>query len=763
MAENKKQNPTVTSVHSTSTSAPKPKVRLGQGGREKLSPKAFGPGEIIRLDELVYPVKLLSGNVDIFAVKIDHNGEWTWREFLFDLGQGDWIWPIRPHKTTTNGGADVGFIAQCLNAVEARPLFMDLQEETLSSDQLKTLSTALETWVQKMSRAMGNFCSPPPTEPTWIRDQEELDLADGGWTASQKDTVWLNFELGRGDFLGLSEISPNSDGGLLPLTMSTWIMSKGGLTAKTCSHSEAVQNFKLETSLAFFHHHVLNVIQEIFSRKEILEAQRLQRRSREGDEEKTKTLSKFAALVGQGQSEVESIHSENALLAAFQLIAERLGIELGPFALDEIKSEDDDKAPSAADLAAAAYIRTRRLALRGEWWKSDSGPLLTYLEEDRRPIALLPDKSGIYLAHDTTDASATLVDAEYASRLSPMAHTFYPSLPTEKIGAFDLLKFGLNRSIDDLLAVLATGLAGGALGMIVPIMTLLIFDSVVPSHEKGQLYQIGLGLVVAALATMTFKIVGDVAFLRIEGRIAGSLQGAVLDRLLRLPNSFFSEYSAGDLAIRTMMIDNVRRTVSSIVISSILAIVFSIFSYGLLFYYAPQAALVATVLFLVLGAAAFSVGHRQLRAIMEGEALSGSIYSLVLQIINGISKLRLAGAEDRAFNLWGKNYGELRRRMVDSRRIKNQFEVFDAGYAVITLAAIFAAIALTGSQDLTTGAYLAFIAAFTTFLNATKQMARSVISVYSVVPMYKRGQPILEAVPEVSHHKRRPGQLSGSL
>ena len=758
-------------VHSVSVSASKDRMGRGQINREDSSPKSFSPGEIIRLDEFSYPIKLLSGNADIFAVRIDRNGEWTWREFLFDVGQEDWIWPIQQRKTEQNGDSGVCLIAQFLNNVEARPLPIDPQA-TMSSDRLKAQSWALETWVQKMSLALGSFCSLPPTEPTWMNGGEELSLSDKGWAAPQKNTVWLDLESGDGDFLGLSEISSKTNGGLLPLTPSTWIMCRGGFIAKTYSHSVAVQNFKLEDSLDTFHHHILNVIQAIFSHKEELEAQRLHKKAKEVDEGRTKTLSKFASLVGQGQVEakIENIDSKSALLAAFHLIIERLGIELEPTTLEEAVS-DSDKSPSPEDLAEVAYIRTRRLALRGEWWKSDSGPLLTYLEEDRRPIALLPNKSvtllpnksGVYLAHDTTDGSIISVDDAYASRLAPIAHTFYPTLPTEKVGPLDLLKFGLNRSVEDFVSVLATGFLGGALGMIVPIMTLLIFDSVVPSHEKGQLYQIGLGLVVAALATMTFKIVGDVAFLRIEGRIAGGLQGAVLDRLLRLPNSFFGAYSAGDLAVRTMMIDNVRRSVSSIVVSSLLAVVFSIFSYGLLFYYAPQAAVVATVLFLLLGAVAFSVGYRQLKAIMEGEALSGNIFSLVLQIINGITKLRMAGAEDRAFNLWGENFSELRRRMVESRRIKNQFEVFDSGYAILTLTAIFAAIALMGNEDLTTGAYLAFIAAFTTFLNATKQMARSVISIYSVVPLYKRGQPILETIPEVSHQKRRPGQLSGSL
>jgi hypothetical protein len=49
--------------------------------------------------------------------------------------------------------------------------------------------------------------------------------------------------------------------------------------------------------------------------------------------------------------------------------------------------------PGAA-VARALGVCVRRVALRGEWWRRDSGPLVGELEEGRRPGALLRGRLG---------------------------------------------------------------------------------------------------------------------------------------------------------------------------------------------------------------------------------------------------------------------------------------------------------------------------------------------------------------------------------
>ena len=63
-----------------------------------------------------------------------------------------------------------------------------------------------------------------------------------------------------------------------------------------------------------------------------------------------------------------------------------------------------------------------------------------------------------------------------------------------------------------------------------------------------------------------------------------------------MPLTFYRRFTAGDLATRAQGIDAIRRTLSGVVLASVLAGVFSIWNLGLLFYLEAKLALVALVL-----------------------------------------------------------------------------------------------------------------------------------------------------------------------
>ncbi|MCX7594452.1 MAG: ATP-binding cassette domain-containing protein, partial [Fischerella sp.] len=64
---------------------------------------------------------------------------------------------------------------------------------------------------------------------------------------------------------------------------------------------------------------------------------------------------------------------------------------------------------------------------------------------------------------------------------------------------------------------------------------------------------------------------------------------------------------------------------------------------------------------------------------------------------------------------------------------------------------------------LSTGIFLAFNAAFGSFIGGATNLSTTIVDVMQVLPMWKRAEPILEAVPEISASKTDPGRLSGKL
>jgi ATP-binding cassette subfamily C protein len=357
----------------------------------------------------------------------------------------------------------------------------------------------------------------------------------------------------------------------------------------------------------------------------------------------------------------------------------------------------------------------------------------------------------------------TPVDAAVAETLSGDGFMFYPPLPERPVLRSDLLAMALRDRRDDLGTILLMGLCGGLLALLVPILTGQVFGNVIPSADRGQLAQIGLALIVSALASAAFQVTRSIAVLRLGGKVDGAVQSAVWDRLLSLPVSFFRRYTVGDLANRSMGIDAIRDMLTGNVLTSMLAAVFSLFSFGLLFYYSWRLALLGTALVLILAGVTFLLTWLQLRHQRVLLEKQGRMSSLVFGLIHGISKLRVAGAEARAYARWAEGFAEQRRRTLAAQRIANVQASFNPVYGIATSMAIFAVMGFYLEPPLELGEFLAFNAAFGQFLAAVLTMIGVLSSVLTMVPIYERLSPILEAVPEVDESKSEPGELAGEI
>jgi ABC-type bacteriocin/lantibiotic exporter with double-glycine peptidase domain len=142
----------------------------------------------------------------------------------------------------------------------------------------------------------------------------------------------------------------------------------------------------------------------------------------------------------------------------------------------------------------------------------------------------------------------------------------------------------------------------------------------------------------------------------------------------------------------------------------------------------------------------------------------------VVQLINGVAKLRVAGAEERAFATWGKIYSQrhtLRRRV---QHIEDSMSVVNAVLPTLTSVVLFWCVMLalqhteaTESGSLTAGTLLAFHAAFGLFIGSTTSLSNTIIGLLGGVPLWERARPILEATPEVHADKADPSRLTGKL
>ncbi|MET0961488.1 MAG: NHLP bacteriocin export ABC transporter permease/ATPase subunit [Noviherbaspirillum sp.] len=375
------------------------------------------------------------------------------------------------------------------------------------------------------------------------------------------------------------------------------------------------------------------------------------------------------------------------------------------------------------------------------------------------PLALVPGAGG-YILIDPADGSRRPVDAAAAAGLSRHALMFFNSLPSGQLRFRDLLQFSLAGNGRGLRRLLAFGLAGGLLGLASPLVIRLLVDSVLPSAVRSDLAQMVAMLMITAVGIAAFTFCRGLAVSRILTRLGSSTQAAVIDRLLALPVPFFREHEAGDLAQRAMGIESILKKVSGSAENAAFGWVFGLFSLFYLFFLDLRLALLALVGLEVLWTLALN--YWALLQQRRGAKLSGEIASRVFQILNGIAKVRAHGAEKRAFALWASLFSRQKSLDIGVRRIGITLASIDAGFGLACSMAMFAAVAFL-MPDMHTGEFLSFSAAFGQFLGATMALSAALTGTLSVIPLYERARPILQAVPESADSAHAPGMLSGAI
>lgn len=699
-----------------------------------------------------------SGAVDLFAIRLENNEPVGTRRHLFRAEAGAALFGMNLQAYNRGVGLLMVGLAdtQLVQLDRAR-----LEEVTSDPAYNEQVSQMINVWVRGLSQGMSrNIPAPRQFEP--LEAGQTIQVEAGGVARPGRGVVWVACQRGIARFMGWEELPLMGEDDFLPITEDTWLEAVAANTLYTLDTPSFVrQNFSW-VYLENFHRMVLDLITWSVAQELRFEQERLRRRAVFDRSYVETAFSRIASILQPITAAVFSQEHalEDPLLLAARLVGNEQGIVIRPRP-DPVDGQRESQ--TLDGIAVASKAQVREVALRGDWWRRDNGPLLAYLGEQKHPVALLPKSPSTYELYNPATNVYVPVTEEVAAALSPFAHTFYRTLPDHALKATDVLRFGVHQARKDLLTIFLMGIAGGMLGLLVPLAVSAIFNSIIPNSQESQLLQLMLILMVAGIAQALFQITRDIAMLRLEGRLESSVQAAVWDRLLKLPASFFRNYTAGDLTNRAMGISVIRQALSRTVVLSLLSGVFSVFNFLLLFFIDGRLALAATGLVMIAVLVTSWAGWRQARYQRQITNLQGRIYGFVLQAITGISKLRVSGVESRFFSFWARDFSDQRRLAFRIRTTGNNLTVFNSVYPVVTSMVIFAVAVQATGHNLSTGSFLAFVAAFTQFLVAGLDLSSAFVSVLRVVPVYQRVQPILQTLPEVDAIKADPGDLVGEI
>ena len=406
-------------------------------------------------------------------------------------------------------------------------------------------------------------------------------------------------------------------------------------------------------------------------------------------------------------------------------------------------------------------IMRRTVKLNKGWHKNAFGAMLGVRKDDGTVVALIPTGISGYCYFDNKTGTRIKINKSNEDLFEDEAMCFYTTFPLRKISLKDLVAYCLKIfQLSDYLAIALAGIVVTCIGLIVPAINSVIFDSVIVSGEIRSLIAIAVFLISVSISSMVFSTVQNMVSSRISTKMDVTVEAATMIRVLSLPADFFKEYSAGELSTRIEYL----KLLCGIVINTLLQTgLTSIFSLIYVFQISKYAkalvipALLITLTTIVVSIASTIVDMRVSKKRMEvGAKVSGLSYAF----ISGIQKIKLSGAEKRAFAKWGNEYAKQAELTYNYPVFIKLTPVISTAITLVgTLILYFSAV----SNGVSVADYYAFNSAYAYVSGAFIALAGVTSQVAQIKPILDMLSPILEAVPEISEKKNVVNRLSGGI
>jgi len=692
------------------------------------------------------------GSVDVFAVAAEQGKQRGARIHLSRVETGELLCGSKPGSADMPSLLAVGFPGSEVVRLDQSQMKELLADEATAAE----FAALVDKWIQELTSAISKRRLPKNAGPLKIGENQKYPA--GAAVSPTNRVSWLLDANSDIRFLGQMNVADAAPVEAFPIAASGWITLNGAGTFSSVETPQVLGDDRFWTGLQRLHELVLQGAAEGARRSVAADVQRMEEKARAEERLTESALSQLAAAATpEVETRVEV--SDDALLGACRMVGDRLGM---PVTAPRNYGEKTWTDPVGV-IARASAIRARRVKLPPHWWAHDNGPLLGYRVDNKQPVALIPVSTSSYEIVDPVTHSRTPVDEGTAPNIQAFGYTFYRSFKPDPLSLWDVIRFGLHGTRRDWILLLIMGLAGGLLGLLVPLATGWIIGSVIPKGDYQQLSLIVVALVVTSAVAVLFEFIQGIAMLRIETRMDAAVESGIWDRVLNLPASFFRQYTSGDLAMRTMGISDIRQAFTQTAASSLITFMSSLVFFGLLFYYDVRLAFVAVVLFLlIVGATAVGV-YYQLPHERAKHDHRGRVWGIVLQLVTGISRLRVAAAEKRALAYWAQNYSQQTKSQMRAQMVSNNLESVMAALPVVAPLVIFASVMLLASEKMSVAAFLAFNVAFLEIIMAAIMMSNTISTALDVVPLFERSQAILTTRPEYDRGKRDPGDLSGDI
>ncbi len=697
---------------------------------------------------------ILEGSADIFAINKEMGNTVGTRFHMLHLKAGDIFFGCAPVDANIKPEFYVtgseGTKAACFSPVQFQKL--------ISGDDGGEYAAKVDKFIRGLAPCISPQL-PPRHIVRNIDEGKNIRLPENLDAGGPQEVIWFVCREGKLAYGGNHTLRELHNGTVYPLPPSLWLSVKSGSVLDSVKTDKMLKLDKNLTGIANFWKCVQVSILEDVSETELQRWMGFKQQQELEEKDFSLSLKNVRNVLDVENLKVDE---QDPLVRACQLVGNQLGME--------IKAPPNvDKDEPVESICRFNKLRCRKVKLHDGWEKTDNGPLIGFMNTGKEgeapvPVALLGYSGKGYIMVNPLEGRKIHLDKKQARLFKKDAYMIYAGFPARPLTVKDLLHMSLKTAKGDFSTVIIAGTASALLGFAFPVATAWIIDEVVVNGDIATLGQIALGLLFAVIGSGVFILTRGIALLRFQGLSNFGLQAAVFDRVLKLPLPFFRRFSAGDLSRRALVVENLQQIITGQVLSTALVALTTMLNIILMFIYIWQLGLlclgitIASLLFI------FAILKRQMKVQMTLENILGKLYGMEFQYILGITKLRVAGAEKRAFARWIAYYGELRKISFGIGLANCSIQTFAACLPLLFYILVIMIFCLSGLiASLSLGSFLCFNAALGQFTAAIISMCGIALSLVFVYPMYMRAKPILDTPPEVTSAMMNPGELKGRI
>ena len=427
----------------------------------------------------------------------------------------------------------------------------------------------------------------------------------------------------------------------------------------------------------------------------------------------------------------------------------------------EVPEELEDMNEQLEYLMRPYGIMRRSVILESGWYKDAIGAMLGIRKDNGTVVALIPSGFSGYEYFDLESGKYIKVKKSNEDLFEDEAIAFYKPFPLKSITIKDLIVYIAQvLSVSDYVAIALATLAVSLLGMLTPKINNILFSVVVTSGSVRLLVGIAIFAICLSLTSLIISSVKSLISARINTKLSISIEAATMMRLMSLPADFFKNYSSGELQERAGNISSLCDMLVSTILNTGLTSAFSLIYIYQIFVYAPGLVIPSliitfiTIIFFVVSAL------MQMKISVKQMELGGRESGMTYALISGVQKIKLAGAEKRAFARWANLYAE---RISYSYNPPAFLKLNPVISSAISLTGTLVMYYMAVKTGVSVAEYYAFNTAYGMVSGAFMSLSSIALTFAQIKPILERVKPLLDAKPKISEGKQVITRLSGAV